>query len=93
MEAFCRELLATRSRLDFIVNNACQTVRRPPEFYAHMMEEETAALQAMPEHERKLLGAYEELRGGQMLSEDGRTRTRLRPGLGEAAGARPTCRD
>ena len=33
----------TRDRLDFIVNNACQTVRRPPEFYAHMMEGETAA--------------------------------------------------
>ena len=37
VEAFCRELLATRTRLDFIVNNACQTVRRPPDFYAHMM--------------------------------------------------------
>ena len=41
VEAFCRELVATRDRLDFIVNNACQTVRRPPEFYAHMMAEET----------------------------------------------------
>src|SRR5215470_10005091 len=40
VEAFCRELLATKSRLDFIVNNACQTVRRPPDFYAHMMERE-----------------------------------------------------
>ncbi|KAB7777991.1 SDR family NAD(P)-dependent oxidoreductase, partial [Xanthomonas sp. LMG 12460] len=29
VEAFCSELLATRTRLDFIVNNACQTVRRP----------------------------------------------------------------
>jgi hypothetical protein len=38
VEAFCHEMLATRSRLDFIVNNACQTVRRPPAFYAHMME-------------------------------------------------------
>jgi NAD(P)-dependent dehydrogenase (short-subunit alcohol dehydrogenase family) len=41
VEAFCRELVTTRERLDFIVNNACQTVRRPPEFYAHMMAEET----------------------------------------------------
>jgi NAD(P)-dependent dehydrogenase (short-subunit alcohol dehydrogenase family) len=41
LESFCRELVATRPRLDFIVNNACQTVRRPPEFYAHMMAEET----------------------------------------------------
>ena len=30
-------------RLDFIVNNACQTVRRPPAFYAHMMAAERAA--------------------------------------------------
>ena len=42
VEAFCRLLLSTRDRLDFIVNNACQTVRRPPEFYEHMMEEERA---------------------------------------------------
>ena len=47
VEAFCRQLLATRERLDFIVNNACQTVRRPPEFYAHMMAGEKAALPAM----------------------------------------------
>ena len=47
VEAFCRGLLATRSRLDFIINNACQTVRRPPAFYAHMMAGETAAPNAM----------------------------------------------
>ena len=59
VEAFCREMLKTRSRLDFIVNNACQTVRRPPAFYAHMMEGETAALTGMPEHTRRLLGEYD----------------------------------
>jgi NAD(P)-dependent dehydrogenase (short-subunit alcohol dehydrogenase family) len=69
VEAFCRELLATRTRLDFIVNNACQTVRRPPDFYAHMMEGETAALHDMPEQERKLLGSYEGLRGYHLLPE------------------------
>jgi NAD(P)-dependent dehydrogenase (short-subunit alcohol dehydrogenase family) len=71
VEAFCRELLATRTRLDFIVNNACQTVRRPPDFYAHMMEGETAALRDMAEHERKLLGSYEGLRGYHLLPEAG----------------------
>ena len=55
VEAFCRELLATRTRLDFIVNNACQTVRRPPDFYRHMMEGETAALQSMPGEVRALV--------------------------------------
>ncbi|MEO8143580.1 MAG: SDR family oxidoreductase [Betaproteobacteria bacterium] len=46
VEAFCRQLHETHSRLDFIINNACQTVRRPPDFYAHMMEGECAALSA-----------------------------------------------
>ena len=69
VEAFCRHLLATRDRLDFIINNACQTVRRPPDFYQHMMEGETASLHEMPEPARKLLGAYEGLRGYHMLPE------------------------
>ncbi len=69
VEAFCRELIATHERLDFIINNACQTVRRPPDFYAHMMQGETAALNGMPERVRKLLGAYEGLRGYSMLPE------------------------
>ncbi len=63
VEAFCRELLHTRARLDFIINNACQTVRRPPEFYQHMMESETAALHTLPEQARRLLGTYEGWRG------------------------------
>ncbi len=71
VEAFCRHLLATRPRLDFIINNACQTVRRPPDFYQHMMERETASLHEMPENARKLLGAYEGLRGYHMLPEGG----------------------
>ncbi len=69
VEAFCRHLLFTRTRLDFIVNNACQTVRRPPDFYEHMMQHETASVTDMPEHARKLLGAYEGLRGYHMLPE------------------------
>ena len=69
VEAFCRHLLATRARLDFIVNNACQTVWRPPDFYAHMMEAENAALSEMPSHVRTLLGGYEGLRGYHMLPE------------------------
>jgi NAD(P)-dependent dehydrogenase (short-subunit alcohol dehydrogenase family) len=55
VEAFCRDLVATRDRLDFIVNNACQTVRRPPEFYAHMIAAERAALLAMSAAARQLL--------------------------------------
>ena len=72
VEAFCRHLLTTRTRLDFIINNACQTVRRPPDFYEHMMQGEAASLDAMPENVRKLLGAYEGLRGYHILPEAGR---------------------
>ena len=70
MEAFCKHLLATRDRLDFIINNACQTVRRPPDFYQHMMESETGSLEKMPEAARKLIGAYEGLRGYHILPEN-----------------------
>ncbi len=71
VEAFCKHLLATRHRLDFIINNACQTVRRPPDFYAHMMERETGSLHDLPPEAAKLLGAYEGLRGYHILPEAG----------------------
>jgi NAD(P)-dependent dehydrogenase (short-subunit alcohol dehydrogenase family) len=71
VEAFCHHLVATQRGLDFIINNACQTVRRPPDFYHHMMEAEAASLGNMPEAVRRLLGGYEGLREYQMLPEGG----------------------
>lgn len=67
VEAFCSHLLRTRDRLDLIVNNACQTVRRPPDFYAHMMDAESAAVGTLPDAVRKIVGDYEGLRGYHML--------------------------
>ncbi|HYV96612.1 MAG TPA: SDR family oxidoreductase [Gemmatimonadaceae bacterium] len=69
VEAFCKVLMSTHDRLDFIVNNACQTVRRPPDFYKHMMDGERAALGTLSEPARKLLGSYEGLRGYHLLPE------------------------
>lgn len=80
VEAFCHELLATHERLDFIINNACQTVRRPPEFYAHMMEGETGPLSNLPEPARRLVGRFEGMRGYNLLS---------RPAAGEPLPAAP----
>jgi NAD(P)-dependent dehydrogenase (short-subunit alcohol dehydrogenase family) len=71
VEEFCRHLNETRDRLDFIVNNACQTVRRPPDFYRHMLELEQASADTMPAHVRRLLGAYEGLRRSDMLPSAG----------------------
>ena len=69
VEAFCSVLSNSYDRLDFIINNACQTVRRPPAFYQHMMAGELASIDSMPAPARKLLGAYEGLRGYHMLPE------------------------
>jgi NAD(P)-dependent dehydrogenase (short-subunit alcohol dehydrogenase family) len=85
VEAFCRHLVETHERLDFIINNACQTVRRPPDFYRHMMERESVALTEMPEPVRKLLGTYEGLRRCHILPEGGESQE-LTAGAVELAG-------
>jgi len=69
VEAFCGHLLDTRDRLDFIINNACQTVRRPPEFYEHMMAGEFQSLNELAPEVRRLLGPYEGLRASSILPE------------------------
>ncbi|MBW1885653.1 MAG: SDR family oxidoreductase, partial [Deltaproteobacteria bacterium] len=55
VETFARQLTTQNDRLDFILNNACQTVRRPPNFYAHMISGEEAALTSLPSDEQRLL--------------------------------------
>ncbi len=67
VEAFAQHVLTTRDRLDFLINNACQTVRRPPDFYRHMMDAESAALDSLPAEVLELVGAYEGLRGYHLL--------------------------
>src|ERR1035437_1486162 len=89
VEAFCKHLLTTRHRLDLILNHACQTVRRPPDFYEHMMERENDPLHDLPEPARKLLGAYEGLRGYHMLPEGDANPAFGFPPLGSAATEPP----
>ena len=71
VEAFCEYLDRTRGRLDVIVNNACQTVRRPPAFYRHMMEVEERSIVDMPDAARRLVGDYEGLRGDRLFAASG----------------------
>lgn len=42
LEKFCAFVTDSYERLDVIVNNACQTVRRPPAYYAHLIDAEKA---------------------------------------------------
>jgi NAD(P)-dependent dehydrogenase (short-subunit alcohol dehydrogenase family) len=44
VETFCAHWNQTLPHLDIIVNNAAQTVRRPREFYAHLLQNEPSAL-------------------------------------------------
>ncbi len=86
VEAFAQHVLATRERLDFVVNNACQTVRRPPDFYRHMMDAEQAALDTLRPDVLRLVGAYEGLRGYHLLpGSDGDDRDASAVALGGAA--------
>jgi NAD(P)-dependent dehydrogenase (short-subunit alcohol dehydrogenase family) len=62
VELLCQRLDATLPRLDFQLHNACQTVRRPPGFYAHLVEGEEGPLSRLPQRERGPLAEYEELR-------------------------------
>jgi len=86
VEAFCRHLTSTRDRLDFIVNNACQTVRRPPDFYRHMMDRELASSADLSGDARRLLGAYEGLRGYHLLPEGGSQPAELDRRISDVAG-------
>ena len=57
VEAFCAGLKRRHDRLDFIINNACQTVRRPPGFYGHLMDRELAGAAGLTAQERALLAS------------------------------------
>jgi len=62
VERFCDFFTKSFGRLDLLVNNAAQTVRRPPGFYAHLLTGEDAGQQALPEPARVLVSLYDEVR-------------------------------
>ena len=38
LEAFCSYLQQKLPHLDVLINNACQTIRRPPAYYQHLLQ-------------------------------------------------------
>jgi len=58
VELFCDYISDTYHRLDILINNAAQTVRRPPGFYSHLMENETMDTARLPGDAKSLLGEY-----------------------------------
>jgi NAD(P)-dependent dehydrogenase (short-subunit alcohol dehydrogenase family) len=62
VDLFARFLLERLPRLDYIVNNACQTVRRPAGFFAHLLAREALDPTAVPEATRVVLASHDALR-------------------------------
>jgi len=59
VELFCNYVEQKYLRLDLLINNAAQTVRRPPGFYAHLLANESLSLKDLPANVQLLLGSFE----------------------------------
>jgi NAD(P)-dependent dehydrogenase (short-subunit alcohol dehydrogenase family) len=60
VEIFCTFIEKRYSRLDILINNAAQTVRRPPGFYSHLLENETKPIEELPTEVQFLLKDYKD---------------------------------
>ena len=58
VELFCSYIEQSYDRLDILINNAAQTVRRPPGFYSHMMDMENLAYGEHSPEVQKLLSSH-----------------------------------
>lgn len=55
VEIFCTYIEHQYERLDILINNAAQTVRRPSGFYAHLMTNEEMSFESLPARAQELL--------------------------------------
>jgi NAD(P)-dependent dehydrogenase (short-subunit alcohol dehydrogenase family) len=74
VELFCQHLLATVPRLDALINNACQTVRRPGGWYDHVIAGELDDLALLPGPERAMLERNRSLGEGLVVRAGGEIR-------------------
>ncbi len=59
VELFSRWMSRRLPRLDFLINNAAQTVRRPVGFFSHLMDLESAPVPSLSEGAQRLLQGRE----------------------------------
>ncbi|WP_066218365.1 SDR family NAD(P)-dependent oxidoreductase [Formosa haliotis] len=55
VEIFCNYIEQKYDRLDILINNAAQTVRRPAGFYKHLMANEELPIEALPKFAQGVL--------------------------------------
>ncbi|MEZ5458950.1 MAG: SDR family NAD(P)-dependent oxidoreductase [Steroidobacteraceae bacterium] len=61
VEIFARALQERLPRLDYILNNACQTVRRPAGWFRHLLDAEAQAFDSLPSPLQGPLAAHARL--------------------------------
>jgi len=98
VELFCNYIEQKYSRLDILINNAAQTVRRPAGFYEHLIETEEVPVHKLPQHVQELLTDHvtcvNELQGLSIESAKNKNNTLAvnwhapEPGIGIRASAK-----
>lgn len=97
VEIFCNFIEQHYDRLDILINNAAQTVRRPPGFYAHLIENENKPFEDLPEAVQMLLRPFDECKRKLRVAYNNSATTDLSlpatwngkaPGIGIFASAR-----
>ena len=71
VDFFTQYVLNSYPRLDIIVNNAAQTIRRPPAFYRHLIDTESLDYQELPAEIQPLLScdrAFNEEKSQQLVA-------------------------
>ncbi len=58
VEIFCNYIEQKYDRLDILINNAAQTVRRPSGFYKHLMPNEEKSFDELPKNAQDLLSEH-----------------------------------
>ncbi|MBD3560520.1 SDR family NAD(P)-dependent oxidoreductase, partial [Planktothrix sp. FACHB-1355] len=69
VERFTQNIASFYTRLDIIINNAAQTIRRPPAFYQHLVEFEALSLTELPAEIQPLLVGDRSLAIGKLNEE------------------------
>lgn len=85
VELFCAYIEQKYPRLDLLINNAAQTVRRPPGFYSHLMANELLAYGDLPKSVQSLMRPFEECKQHLRLAEGKRNASSSLPAIGWSA--------
>ena len=59
VEIFCNYIEQKYDRLDVLINNAAQTVRRPAGFYQHLLSKEESNISELPHNVQSILSDHE----------------------------------